>query len=238
MASPGKINTMKNNNLQKIGGWSSIGIAATWLVGFAVFLGILAPSGYFEANTSQKVMILANNQVIVSASYLIAFVVFGALLIVLVLALYERLKGAGPLAQVATVFGLLWAGLVIGSGMVANVGIAKVVDLFAHDPVQAGMVWTAVETVQLGLGGGNEIVGGLWVLLISWTALRANKLPKKLNYLGVASGVAGLLTIVPFLEVLGAVDVLGFVFGLGLIVWFVWLGVVMLGNGASRTDHS
>jgi hypothetical protein len=134
---------MKRNNLLKIGGWSSIGMAATWLLGFAVFLGVLAPAGYFEADSSQKVIILAENQAIVSASYLIAFVVFGVLLTILALALYERLKSAGPLAQVATVFGLIWAGLVIGSGMVANVGIAKVVSLFANDPAQAGVVWSA-----------------------------------------------------------------------------------------------
>lgn len=74
----------------------------------------------------------------------------------------------------------------------------------------------------IGLGGGNEIAGGLWVLLIGWAALRVGGVPRALNYLGVVIGVLGLLTVVPALEVLGAV------FGLGLIVWFVWLGIVML----------
>lgn|GEM_PF-1982155 len=52
--------------------------------------------------------------------------------------------------------------------------------------------------------------------------MRAGGLPRALNYLGVVIGVAGILTVVPALEVLGAV------FGLGLIVWFVWLGIVVL----------
>jgi hypothetical protein len=77
--------------------------------------------------------------------------------------------------------------------------------------------------VQDGLGGGNEIVGGLWTLLVSWAALRGGGLPKALNYPGLVVGVAGLLTVVPALEL-----VLRFVFGLGQLVWFVWLGIVML----------
>lgn len=53
-------------------------------------------------------------------------------------------------------------------------------------------------------------------------SLAGRGVPRALNYLGVVIGVLGLLTVVPALEVLGAV------FGLGLIVWFVWLGIVML----------
>ena len=82
----------------------------------------------------------------------------------------------------------------------------------------------------VGLGGGNEIVGGLWVLLVRWAALRAGELPRLLNDLGLVLGVAGILhTAVPALETLGAV------FGLGLIVWFVWLGIVMLRSNPSVT---
>ena len=58
-------------------------------------------------------------------------------------------------------------------------------------------------------------------------ALRAGALPKALNYLGVVMAAAGLFTIVPALE-----DV-GIVFGLGLIVWLGWVGIVMY-RGASN----
>ena len=64
----------------------------------------------------------------------------------------------------------------------------------------------------------------------SWAALRAGGLPRALNYLGMVLGASGLLTVVPVLEVLGAV------FGLGLIVWFAWLGIVML-RGSRRLTH-
>ena len=85
----------------------------------------------------------------------------------------------------------------------------------------AATVWLAMSSILEGLVGRVEIVGGLWVLLVTWGALLAGRLPKRLNYLGVVIGVAGILTVVPALEVLGNG------FRLGEIVWSVWLGIVM-----------
>jgi len=157
-------------------------------------------------------------------------VVFGVVLVVLALALHARLKDGSPtMMQTATAFGLIWAGLVIASGMIANIGNSTVVALFSENQDQAVLLWLAITTVQEALGGGNEIVGGLWVLLLSWAALRSDKLPKVLNYLGVLVGLAGILTVVP------AFYVLMDVFGLGQIVWFAWLGIVMLREQPSVT---
>lgn len=226
------------SDIERMGGAAAILMAATFVVGFGVFLGVLLPAGYFEADPTGKVAILADNQAIASISYLTAFVVWGFLQVVLSLALYDRLKADAPaMAQMAAALGIIWAGLVIASGMVANVGIGTVVDLYNTDPARAGAVWEAVETVQLGLGGGNEIVGGVWVPLVSWAALRAEELPRALNYLGFVIGVGGLLTVVPLLEVLGAAEALGFVFGVGLIVWFVWLGIVMLRSDSAAVQQ-
>jgi hypothetical protein len=70
------------------------------------------------------------------------------------------------------------------------------------------------------LVGRVEVVGGIWILLVTWAALLAGRHPRALNYFGVAVGVAGVLTVVPALEVLG----IGF--RLGEIAWVVWLGIV------------
>jgi hypothetical protein len=74
----------------------------------------------------------------------------------------------------------------------------------------------------LGAGGGETIVTGLWFLLLSWAALQARTLPRLLNYLGVVIGLAGILYV--FLASAGLLAVNA----LGLIIWFVWLGIVML----------
>jgi hypothetical protein len=209
------------SDLQKLGGIAALIEAALYITGFALFLTVLDPSGY-EGHT-RKIVFLADNQAASYIANLLIYVVFGVVLVVLVLALHARLKNGSPaIMQTATAFGLIWAGLVIASGMIANIGNSTVVDLFSENQDQAVVLWLAIITVQEALGGGNEIVGGLWVLLLSWAALRTGNLPKVLNYIGVLVGLAGILTVVP------ALDVLMDVFGLGQIVWFVWLGIVML----------
>ncbi len=211
------------NNLQKIGGVAALIAAATFVVGFGLLVTLLAPTAAVDVDPGQSVAFLVDNQAIIYIWNIIIYVLFGIFLVVLALALYERLKAVSTaIVQTATAFGLIWAGLVIASGMVANIGTGVVVDLYGKDPAQAALVWVALDAVQNGLGGGNEIVGGVWVLLVSWAALRGGGLPKALNYLGVVIGVAGIITLVPALEMIGAI------FGLGLIVWFVWLGSVML----------
>ena len=125
--------------------------------------------------------------------------------------------------QAATVVGLIWAVVLVASGLVFNFGMETVAALYDGNPDQAVAVWQAIEPVTEGLGGaGGEILGGLWVLLVSWTALRTGGLPKTLGWLGVAIGLMGIVSVVPALR-----DA-GMVFGMLQIVWLVWTGVVML----------
>ena len=111
--------------------------------------------------------------------------------------------------------------------MIFNIGMDNVVNLYATDPTQATTVWLVIASICDGLGGGNEILGGVWVLLISWVALQTEAFPKVLNYLGIVIGAAGIISALPGL---GEV---GLIFGLVQIVWFIWLGVVMLRRGPS-----
>jgi len=216
------------SDLQKLGGISALIEAALYVTGFGLFLTVLDSSGH-EGHV-QQIAFVAANQVASYIAYLLIYVVFGVVLVVLALALHARLKDGSPtMMQTATAFGLIWAGLVIASGMIANIGNSTVVGLFSENQDQAVLLWLALGTVQEALGGGNEIVGGLWVLLLSWAALRSDRLPKVLNYLGMLVGLAGILTVVPAFELL--MDV----FGLGQIVWFAWLGIVMLRETPSAT---
>jgi hypothetical protein len=212
--------SVKMKNLQKMGGIAALYEAAAYVVAMVGFLLVVDVSGV--ADPVQKVALMADNQAFLTILHLITYVIWGLFLVVLALALYDRLKAGSPaMAQTSTAIGLIWAGLVIASGTLYNVGMGTVVDLYSTDPAQAATVWLAIDAVFTGLSG-IEIVGGTWMLLVSWAALRGGELPKTLNYLGVVVGVAGLLTVVPALEMLALV------FGLGQIVWFVWLGIVML----------
>lgn len=212
------------NNLQKFGGMAAL-LEATIYVSAFVFFGAVwdFPS---DVGVTQKLAFLKENQATISIVNLIMYVVFGIILAVLVLALHERLKDkARALSQIASVFGLIWVGLVIASGMIANVGLGTVIELSVKEPEQARSVWLAVDAIVEGIGGGNEIVGGLWVLLLSAAALKGNALSNKLNYLGLFVGLAGISTVYP-------ADILTEVFGLSQVVWFSWLGFIMLAEPA------
>jgi hypothetical protein len=123
--------------------------------------------------------------------------------------------------------------MLVASGLVFNFGTGAVVDLHATSPTQAAAAWQAIEPVADGLGsGGGELLGGLWVLLVSVAALRTATLPKALNWLGILIGIAGIASVIPML-----LDG-RYVFGLLQILWFVWLGVVMLRSPAVEEPAS
>ena len=119
-------------------------------------------------------------------------------------------------------FGLIWSGVIISTGMIVNIAYATVTSLQATDSEMASTVWAALDAVTSGLGGGNEVLGGVWVLGVSIVALRERLFARWINHLGVVMGVAGLVTVVPALENVGAI------FGLGLIVWFTALGRTLI----------
>jgi hypothetical protein len=98
--------------------------------------------------------------------------------------------------------------------------LSTVVKLYGENPAQAATVWLTLDSVETGLGnnGGETLVSALWFLLLSWTALQARELPRVLNYLGLVTGVAGILSVVLALPALTAV------YAFGLMIWLVWLG--------------
>jgi len=209
-------------SLQKMGGIAALYEAAAYIVGMIGFLTVVDVAGV--ADPVKKVALMADNLAFLYILHLIVYVVWGIFMVVLALALYERLKASSPaIVQTATAFGIFWGCVIIVSGMIHNVGMQNVVDLYGKDPAQAGTVWLTIDSVLGGLAGSNEAIGGIWILLLSWAALRTGELSKVLNYLGVVVGVAGIISIVPALA-----EIFIYIFALGQIVWFIWLGIAML----------
>jgi hypothetical protein len=217
-------------NLQKPGGVAALYIAVAYLAAIPYFLVLVNyPS---VVDPTEKVVLLRNNYTSMYAMHVIVYEFVGLALVVLGLALYHRLKtGAPALAQVATTIGLIWACLLLASSMVFNYGMETAVALYATDTVQAVMLWQAFETVAQGLGGaGGELLGGLWMILVSWAALRTGAFPKALTWFGLVVAGAGLISVVP------ALRDSAIAFGLLHIVWFAWVGIVMLRH--TRTTGS
>ncbi len=200
--------------------------AATFVFGIALFVSSLSDYTDTDATPAESVAFLVGHQTTLFVWYLVIFLVFGIAIIPLARALHLRLVDVSPqLAEVGAVFAYIWAGLMFATGMISNIGISAVADLDQTDPGAAENLWSAISTVTDGLGGGNELVGGVWILLVSLAAWGTGRLPTGLNILGIVSALAGLVTLIP-----GLSDV-GMIFGLGSIAWFAWTGIVLL-----RTD--
>jgi hypothetical protein len=216
-------------NLQKMGGIAALIDATTYLVSLGLLFTLLAPMLDTALNFSQFMAFFMGNQTIVFLWHMNMYMVNGIFLVILALALHERLKAGAPaMAQVATVFGLIWAVLVFASGLITNHGLNIVVDLYGKDPAQAATVKLVLDMITTALDSSDRFLGCLWVLFVSWAALRAKGLPKALNIFGMVIGVAGIIsTAAPVLKELGIA------FGLGIIVWWVWLGIILLRSNLS-----
>jgi hypothetical protein len=208
-------------DLQKIGGIAALINGAAYIVGFGMALTLLAP--VMGAEPDRYMAFLADNQPLMVAWYIIIYLIAGVFMVPLSLALHEQLKDKAPaLMQNATAFGLIWASTIIISGMIQVNDVGVISDLYGKNPTQAAAVMLALGAVERGIGGVIELPGGVWILLVSWAALRTSLFPKALNYLGLLIGLAGIVTVVPALGEGGSV------FGMGFIIWFVWAGLVLL----------
>lgn len=212
---------MDTKAFQKLGGFSSILLGLIYIVAFIIYGGIL---NYPNANATEteRLNFLSDNYFILSTVTFISYVLFGILLAVLVVSLHQRIKDSFPnLSILTSVFGIIWVGLVIASGMISNIGLSSVIEIGIDDPQKAMSIWSSVGIVSEGLGGGNEIVGGVWVLLLSIVTFKSLSFSKLLSVLGLFVGIVGVLTVLPF-------DVFKEIFGISQIIWFIWIGISMI----------
>lgn len=211
---------------QRLAAYAALVKAATYVLGFAAMAAYLAPRGFVDAavNPAESLAFLLENQSAMYVWYLLLYVVGGLALVVVVVGLDERMGASSPLVRRSTsAVGFVWAGLLLASGLVALVGQNAVITVAADDLSLATSTWSSVSVVQDALGGGIEAVGAVWVLAVSVAGLRGRTIGRGLSALGIAIGVAGVATLVPALA-----ESTTSLFGIGFIVWFVWMGVVML----------
>ncbi|MHB8087857.1 MAG: hypothetical protein ACYDH2_06360 [Anaerolineaceae bacterium] len=209
-------------NLQKMGGFAALLMAAAYVVMMLIFIVVLQYQTITDP--AQKIALVVDQPNMFFLTNIFGYVFFGVFLVVLCLALYDRLKeNSTGLVSVALAVGIIWAGSLVASGMVANAAIAPTIALYTSDPALAANNWSLIETIAGGLGNANgEILGGVFTLLISWAALKSGKLPKALNVLGLLVGLVGIVSLAPML------NNLAMLFGVLQIVWFACLGIILL----------
>lgn len=206
--------------LQKFAGIAAISEGLIYIVAF-VYFGVFFdyPAGGTPADQMAN---LKDIQLSYSMMYFLIYLVFGIVLAVLVVGLHEKLKQTNdPIVTIGSLFGVVWVGLVIASGMISNIGLDHAIGLAEKSPEKALEMWSTVSVITESLGGGNELVGGLWVLLVSVAAINVSCFTRALNWLGVFVGLAGIATVYPH-------DIFTEIFGVSQIIWFFWLGVCLL----------
>lgn len=212
--------------MQRIGGIAALTCAATYIFGFALLVTVFAGSGFGteRIDAAGVVRFTVENQALMITWNTVIYVLNSLALAVLVVALASRLKTKSPDWSTMTLaFGLIWTTLVLGAGMIGNVTTERMAALAPNDFETAVQTWEALHAVELGLGGGNEIAGGVWILCVSIAGLMYRSFGKITIGLGLLTGLGGLLTILPPLG-----EVAGAVFGLGAIAWFIAVGLALL----------
>ncbi|MDP2884139.1 MAG: DUF4386 family protein [Ignavibacteria bacterium] len=211
-------------NLQKAGGISALIAAATYLFSMALVVSLLMPMADSNLGFQEFMAFLVANRLLIFVWHFSMYLINGVCLAVLVLALYERLKDDSPrLAKIATVFGLFWTSFVFLSGLITIHGNEVLINLYEKDQANAANLRLMIETITMGIDNSDKLLGCLWVGLVSLSAYKSRAFPKAANIFGLAISLAGLIGIV-----IPALISVSYIFGVGAIVWWLCIGIIML----------
>lgn len=202
------------------GGFAAIGMALCYISMALIFFGLVSiPT---DIDVISRIRHIQQQYTLVAWGYGSGYLLFGVLLAVLLQALKQALPdNQYVLAELADRFGAIWLMLMMAAGMTVLIGLDQVFKLLARDPLQAQALYHANNMLSHALGGGIELVGGLWCLLFSLAGLAQRILSKALHRLGILVGCLGILT------VLHTLPYLKDAFGLLQMIWFIWLGVAL-----------
>lgn len=191
----------------------------------AFFLAILASgaAGVGPGSDPASGLAAALQNPVLFGGFGAASVFLGASLIVLALALHERLRGAAPFAvRIGTAAGVIGGALFVTNGLGPLLGPARLAELDAQDHEVAVAAYAAFSLVGHLLFSGGQVMFGAFALIDNVVGARARLLPRLPSYLGM------LLGIVMILGVAVPEGPLGLVFPVLILVWSLWLGVALL----------
>jgi hypothetical protein len=215
-------NDMKS--LQKPGGIAAIVAAATYLFAMGLAVSVLKPMADPSLGFQDSMTFLMANKPLVLVWHFSMYLINGCCLVVLVLAVHERLKKSSPrIAMVASAFGLIWTAFVFLSGFIMNYGTDVLITLYGKSQAQAEALKNALDTITIGIDSSDKFLGCLWIGLASLAAFKPRAFPKTFSIFGLAISAAGLIgTTIPSLVSLS------YLFGVGAILWWLAVGIYML----------
>lgn len=214
---------------QLYGVFASFICATSFVLGLCLIF-IIAPD--FNDGPDQRLRTLTNFSGLMQVWYFLVYVVFGISVLVLSVSLLEsQTHEHSVLQQVTMLMSYLWSCYIFASGFIAILSI----EFLFNQNVALGTavvdLWRDIYAIQMGLGEGFEWVGAIWVTLINTCLLKERRLSKKLVMFGYFISFFGFLTLIPSLQEMGAV------FGLLQIIWFLFVGFMLLHERRNSCRH-
>lgn len=210
--------------VNKIVGFSALYQGLAYLAGI-LFFTLVIPYATV-ADELGRLELLLNKKGLVQLVYGLIYTVFGFVLILLTQSICKKAQNRDALlVPFFTVVGYVWAAFLIASGFIFISGLNTVAGLMGQSPQQALQFWQPINLITEALGGGNELLGGIWLLSVTEMARKRNWWPKWFNYIGFLSGAAAVFSILPILS-----ELLSALFGLGQMIWFFLVGFYLISS--------
>jgi hypothetical protein len=212
------------HGIQRAGGAAALAAALAFVFVFALVATTLAPMTSPDLAFSEYLSLHQAYGTLIYIWHFAMYIVFGLCLTIVALAIHERLKEGSPaISRIAVALGLMYSAFVILGGLLTIHGDEAVLALAARDPAGADALRRTLAVISLCVDSSDRLLGCLWVGLASLAALKPRALPRGLAILGLVIGAPAIIGMA-----LPSLLALSYVFGIGIIVWLAWLGVVML----------
>ena len=237
----------------KVIGVSSIYASVSFIVGFGLYTTVLSDIVNTDLSNEERFQSLKDNDKVYYLSNMILYILFGIAQLILTVGLaayhhHESVVTSSSSLSIMLSFvkymGIIWCVLVISTGMIGNIGVKTSLefDSATEDGIN---LWIIIRTLHSSLGGSNEIIGGIWVLLTSWYQYKyqrqaavaasdvnvsccATTFDKIILCLGILAGIAGIVSTIPVLSDAGAG------FGVCMILWYLFTGIQLIRSSASK----
>lgn len=197
---------------KKLAAISAVYGGLSYIGGIFVYLQLLKYDSATSA--SEQIAIISSNPVLVHITTLHIYVIFSFAIILLTSYLYLKLKNEKPvLSLISLITGVIWATILIASGFITMAVTSLLMNgTPANELVSA---WQAVDIISNALGGGNELIGGVFTGLASLAMYKARFSSMATSILGALVFIGGTISALPYLADIG----IG-IFVISQILWF------------------
>jgi hypothetical protein len=197
---------------KKLAAISAVYGGLSYIGGIFVYLQLLQYDSVSTA--SEQLAIIGNNPVLVHITTLHIYVLFSFGIILLATYLYLKLKDQQPaLGLLSLITGVIWSTLLIASGFI-SMGVTALL-MSGTTVSELAYAWQVIDIVSNALGGGNELIGGVFAGLVSLALYKVRGSSIVTSILGIFVLIGGVISALPYLADIG----IG-IFVISQIPWF------------------